>query len=112
MSKTKSDATTSPSPVFSVYAQDMWAIGITMHTLLFNQLPFSMITPNSSHETGGALRDPMDLISDIHSCVPFPLAVLQRVNSEESGKDVDDRLKAHCVWGKKLLESLVSTIKH
>ena len=90
--------------LFSPFAQDVWAAGITLHCLLFNQLPFPLLTEQDVRDCnkygGSASRDPMLIFRDIHLCAPIPAVVT--VNGENS-----KALLLHCEWALSLLRGLL-----
>ncbi len=88
-------------PIFSAFAQDVWALGITMHCLLFNQAPFTLSGVTSGDQEGESNpRDPLEVLRDIRACRPFPALA-----DSEGVQHVP--LRAHCEWAKGLLTGLL-----
>ena len=94
-----SKAVISRAPVFSAFAQDCWAVGVTLHCLLFNQAPFA-IAVDTAESTDMRNRDPIDLFRDIRACCAIPAVLSEGQHTE---------LLKHASWAKELLRALLNT---
>lgn len=75
-----SESTTSGSgraKDFDVFAVDMWAVGLCLHAMLFNRLPFAV-------QGGG---DPLQMFEDIYRADPVPAPLLAARDIASPGKD-------------------------
>jgi serine/threonine protein kinase len=92
-------ASVDATPLFSAFAQDMWAVGIVLHCLLFNQAPYSMCNSSACVSDGSprpSVRDPLEVIDDIRACSYFPAAV-----------EDHEGLQGHSEWARELIQGLL-----
>ncbi len=95
-------------PRFSAFAGDMWACGVTLHCMLFQQPPFSLLEPEK-----GSQRDPLELFEAVCSCSPIPVPLGKYITKGalETGEDTSEtdmvEILDHYEWSFALLRGLL-----
>jgi len=92
--------------MFSAFAQDIWAAGVTLHCLLFNQTPFSLALEQDAQD-GAPTRDPTELFRDIHASSAVP-AVLEQASPNSAAYAYKAALDRHAGWAVDLLRGLLA----
>jgi serine/threonine protein kinase len=105
------------SGAFDVFAVDMWAVGLCLHAMLFNRLPFATSVSHDGQEE--QQQDPMAMFADISKAeaVPAPLRkqsqTQQTQNQHPRARSVGGQAREgaaqdqHAAWAVPLLEGLL-----